>query len=199
MALLTYANLTTEIASYLARSDLTSYIPDFITLFECSAARKLKVRLMEDTATLTPTGGVAALPSGYLGWKRLTWTGTPNVDLEYAHPGWLKAAYSSGESGVPQYFTIEESNIIVYPIDDTNLNLLFYVKNTAASSSLSWLFTNYPDAYLFGSLAEAAMFDKDEQRAAIWKQRTDAVFQEIELVDFREGAQLSIKPVGNIV
>jgi hypothetical protein len=55
MALVTYADLLTTVANYLARDDLTAYIPDGVTVFEAAAARRLKVRLQETTATLTPT------------------------------------------------------------------------------------------------------------------------------------------------
>ncbi len=37
-----YADLTANIATWIARSDLTANIPDFITLFEAKAARKLR-------------------------------------------------------------------------------------------------------------------------------------------------------------
>jgi hypothetical protein len=52
MAITTYAELKTAIASWLDRSDLTSTIPDFITLFEAVANRRLRVRQMEKTITL---------------------------------------------------------------------------------------------------------------------------------------------------
>jgi hypothetical protein len=45
MAFSTYADLQSQMANWLARDDLTNYIPDFIRLFECAAMRKLKVRL----------------------------------------------------------------------------------------------------------------------------------------------------------
>jgi hypothetical protein len=52
MAITTFAELKTAIASWLDRSDLTSTIPDFITLFESVANRRLRVRQMEKTITL---------------------------------------------------------------------------------------------------------------------------------------------------
>ena len=59
MAITTYAELQTAIANWLARDDLTTYLPDFITLFEAAANRRLRVRQMETTATLTPSSGSA--------------------------------------------------------------------------------------------------------------------------------------------
>jgi hypothetical protein len=49
MALDTYSNLKTSIANYLNRSDLTSYLGDFITLTEARLNRELRVREMVNT------------------------------------------------------------------------------------------------------------------------------------------------------
>src|SRR5262245_15894630 len=75
MAITTYAQLQTAIASWLARSDLTATIADFITLFEAAANRRLRVRQMETSTNLTPSSGAATLPTDYLAWRRLTWAG----------------------------------------------------------------------------------------------------------------------------
>ncbi len=46
MALTDYSSLKTSVASYLARSDLTDQIPDFIRLAEERLARDLRTRKM---------------------------------------------------------------------------------------------------------------------------------------------------------
>jgi hypothetical protein len=115
MSFSTYADLQSQVATWLARSDLTTNIPDFITLFEAAAARKLRVRPMETSTTLTTSSGVAALPTGYLGFRRATWNGSTNVELTYKHPSMLKALYPTGSSGTPQDFTIEASSLILRP------------------------------------------------------------------------------------
>src|SRR5437899_475493 len=98
MAFTTYAELQAAIASWLARDDLTAYIPDFITIFEAAAARKLKVRLQESTTTLTPSSGVATIPTDYLGHRRVTWTGSPVHELGYVAPP-IYAGYIESGSG----------------------------------------------------------------------------------------------------
>lgn len=196
MAISTYAELQAAIASWLARDDLTSNIPDFIMLFEAEAARRLRVRPMETSATLTPTSGVAALPSDYLGHRRLTWQGSSVVELDYVPPVYLQALYPSAPAGSPSHFTIEGGNILVRPTDDTDLVLEYFAKNTSVSSSLNWLFTNHPDAYLYGSLAEAAGFIQDTPNEARFITRRDAIFDGISKVDFRERANMSVRVVG---
>ena len=57
MAFTSYSDLKTTIANYLARSDLTSVIPDFIRLAEERLRRDLRTRQMLVVATATTTGG----------------------------------------------------------------------------------------------------------------------------------------------
>jgi hypothetical protein len=196
MSITTYAELQSAVANWLARDDLTSYIPDFITLFEAAAARKLKVRLQESTTTLTPSSGVATVPSDYLGHRRVTWTGSPIQELTYVTPP-VYAGYLESGSGTPTVFTIEGSNLRVAPSDDTALTFDYYAKTAAVSGSLNWLFTNHPDAYLFGALCEANAFAKDVDAAALWKARRDEVFDEISRRDFNERANMGIRSVGH--
>jgi len=196
MAFTTYAELKASIADYLARSDLTTQIIDYITLFEAVAARRMKVRPMETSTNLTPTAGVATLPAGYLGWRRVTWTGSPRRDLTYVHPSILQMTYPDSSTGTPNDFTIEGASLKVRPVSDTVLEFDYFAKTAAVSSSLNWLYTNHPDAYLFGSLAEAYAMLKDFDTAVIWKIRRDAVFQEISDLNFNEQGGLQIRVVG---
>ena len=196
MSITTYAELQTAIGNWLARSDLTSFLPDFVTLFEAQAAKKLRVRPMESTATLTPASGSANLPADYLGYRRATVTSSPRVDMDYVAPSYLQALYPNGITSVPTLFTIEASAIKTRSSDVNTIELLYMAKTPAVSGALNWLFTNHPDAYLFGSLAEAYMFIKNYQEAALWKARRDEAFDDIKLLNFREGSGLAVRPMG---
>lgn len=197
MALAIYTDLQTQIANWIARDDLNAFIPDFITLFECAAARKLKVRLQESTSTLTPTSGVAILPTDYLGYRRVTWTGSPIRELNYVVPP-IYSTYLNVGQATPTVFTIEGTNLRVAPSDDTTLTFDYFQRTPALSAGLNWLYTNHPDAYLFGSLCEANAFNKGQAftAAALWKQRRDEVFQEIAMVDFNERQGMTLRVVG---
>lgn len=196
MSFSSYADLQTQIGNWLARSDLTSSIPDFITLFEAQAAKKMRVRPMETTATLTPASGSASLPADYLGYRRATVQSSPKVDMDYVAPSYLQAIYPDGITSVPSLFTIEGSAIKTRSSDVNTIELLYIAKTPAVSSSLNWLFTNHPEAYLFGSLAEAYAFIQDFEKAALWKARRDEAFDDIKLLNFREGSGLAVRPMG---
>jgi hypothetical protein len=195
MAITTYDLLKSSIADWLSRDDLTAFIPDYITLFECDAARRLKVRPQATTTTLTPVSGVVALPTDYLGFQRVTWTGSPIQGLEYVAPE-LYAAYLNTGSGTPAVFTIEGANLKVAPSDDTDLTFLYFQRTPAVSSSLNWLFTNHVDAYLAGSLAQAAAFNKGFDIAGTWLARCDQIFKEIQSLDFNERQGMSVRVMG---
>lgn len=193
--------LQANIANWLARDDLAPYIPDFIVLFEAAAARRLKVRLQETTISLTPSGGAATLPSDYLGYRRVTWTGSPGRELEYVAPTiWSSEWPAEGGvaiAGIPVIFTIEGPFIKLKPSDDTPLTFTYFQRTPALSAGLNWLYTNYPDAYLFGSLAEANAFNKAVDAAGLWKGRRDEVFDEIFKVDFNERQGMAIRVYGH--
>jgi hypothetical protein len=196
VSLSTYADLQTQVANWLARDDLTSYIPDMITLFEAAACRRLKVRSMETTASITTTAGVGTLPTDFLGYRRVTWTGQPTTELSYVAPSLFKYDTPYSVDGTPQEFTIEGTSISINPVDDTGLQILYTQRTAAVSGTLNWLYTNHPDAYLFGTLAEANAFNKDIESAGLWKARRDEVFQEISMLDFNERQGMAVRVMG---
>jgi hypothetical protein len=141
---------------------------------------------------------VAALPSDYLGYSRVTYTGSPRIDLEYISPNIFQTSYPTSPTGVPSQFTIEGANLKVGPSNDTALDFLYFQRTAAVSSSLNWLYTNHPDAYLFGSLCEANAFNKGQafESASLWKSRRDEIFGEIATLDFNERQGMTMRVAG---
>lgn len=181
MAISTYSELQTAVENWLARSDLTARVPEFIALFEAAANRRLRARQQETTSSLTPSSGSASLPSDFLQRRRVTYTGTPNRDLEYVHPSYMTLYYPTTTDATPQFYTITGSTLKTGSNDATALTLSYWQKIPALSeaSTTNWLLTAHPDAYLFGSLVEANAFTVMGERAALWKARRDEVFDEI--------------------
>ena len=197
MAITTYTELQTAIENWLAHTLFTARVPEFIALFEATANRKLRVRQMETTATLTPASGSVALPTDYLSWRRLTWTGSQRVELAYAQPSYLQAAYPTSPSDVPRIFTIEGSTLKIRPVDDTDLELDYFAKIVPlATTSPNWLLTAHPDLYLFGSLVEAEMFGVNDERAPLWKGRRDEIFDEIEKLSNKTRGAGAVRVMG---
>jgi hypothetical protein len=85
MALSTYTELKAAVASWLARADLTSTIPDFITLAEAKLNRTLRTRQMEQRSTATATEYME-LPTGFIELRNIQLNETPKVSLEMVSP-----------------------------------------------------------------------------------------------------------------
>ncbi len=196
MALTTYAELQSAIATWLARDDLASHIPDFIALFEACANRRLRARQMETGVTLTLSSGAAPLPSDYLSWRRVTFAGSPRAELDYVAPSYFQAAYSDQAAGTPRVFTIGGAAVSVRPAADGPLEFNYYQTIAPLGAAPNWLFAAHPDAYLFGALAEAQGFNLDTEKLALWKARRDEVFAEIESLARRSLGGGAIRTVG---
>jgi hypothetical protein len=180
MTISTYAELQTAINSWLARTDLATNVPDFIANFEAVANRRLRVRQQETSATLTPVSGSATLPADYLSFRRVTWAGSPLIQLEYVTPEYMNWRFTVSDSSLPTVFTIEGSTLTVRPTNDSNLTLEYFQKiPSLASSSTNWLLTAYPDLYLYGSLYQAYEFIRDYESSAFRKAQRDEIFDEI--------------------
>lgn len=198
VAISNYSELKTAIANWLDHSLFTARIPEFIALFEAAANRRLRVRQMETSIDLTPSSGSAAVPTDYLAWRRVTWTGAPRVELQYVHPSYLQAAYPSSPADVPRIFTIEGATLKVRPVDDTALEFDYFQRVPALSDSATtnWLLSAHPDLYLFGSLVEAEMFGVNDERASLWKARRDEIFDEIEKLSNKTRGAGAVRVMG---
>tara|TARA_R100000231_G_scaffold131114_1_gene103018 strand:+ start:372 stop:1001 length:630 start_codon:yes stop_codon:yes gene_type:complete len=176
MALDTYSNLKTTIANYLNRSDLTSNLGDFITLTEARLNRELRVREMinTDTSTTTVAGTQSySLPTGYLEATTVIYQSDPFTTLRFINNTDFYRKYNSTQtSGTPNFFTIVGSNILlgVQPDSAKTLQINYYKNLTALSDSNATndILTNYPELYLYGSLAEAAPFIMQDERIKTW-------------------------------
>jgi hypothetical protein len=198
MAITSYSELQTAIGNWLDHSLFTARIPEFVALFEAAANRRLRVREQEASTTLMPSSGAATLPADYLMWRRVTWTGSPRVELQYVHPSYLQAAYPSSPSGPPRIFTIEGATLKVRPLDTTALELDYFQKIPALSdnTTTNWLLAAHPDLYLFGSLVEAEMFGVNDERAPLWKARRDEIFDEIEKLSNKTRGAGAVRVMG---
>jgi hypothetical protein len=196
MSFATIAGLKSAFTSWLGHSLHSDNYDDFISLFEAAACRRMNVRENTTTATITMSGGVGTLPTNFLTAKSVKWTGSPAIILDYVTPEYLTDLYGDATEGTPRHYTIEGNQIRIGPSSDDSLDLLYAQRTDAVSSTLNWLFTKHPDAYLFGGLCEAEAFGVNDERAALWKARRDEVFDEILRSDFRHRSPMAVRVNG---
>lgn len=162
MAIGTYAELQTAVASFLHRDDLTATIPDFIRLAEADLQVRAKLSQWDSSATVSLTSGSGSLPSDFA-HAQSVYYGTDWVLLHLPAAQYDSLAVA-GESGDPEWFTIRGSSLHVYPYYTGDVTLKYAARFTPLSDSATTnsLLTLFPDAYLNGSLAQAANWTQDD-------------------------------------
>jgi len=130
MSFATYSDLKTSIAGYLARSDLTSQIPDFITFAENRLRRELRIRQMLKSVTTATVSGdsTVELPSDFLEIRDFVALTNPITPLNYSSPSALSNDPVASQVGVPKSYTILANEFQLAPIPDGvyTLKLLYY-------------------------------------------------------------------------
>jgi hypothetical protein len=189
MAFTSYSDLKTTIANYLARSDLTSVIPDFIRLAEERLRRDLRIRQMLVVATADTTAGdsTVGLPTDFLEMRDIHLNTTPIASLAYEAPNAFYANNRSSESGLPKTYTVLASELQFSPIPDAvyTAQMLYYAKPTLLSdtNSSNVFLANCPDALLYASLAEAEPYMMNDSRLQVWASLYDRAIASISTAD----------------
>lgn len=179
MAITNYDGLKATVASYLARTDLTEQIPDFIQLAEIRLRRELRLRQMLTSVTTSTTGGdsTVALPSDFLQLRDLFVVTNPVRSLNFVSPSVFSRNGRVTESGLPVYYTIIGSEFKFAPAPDSNytLEMLYYAAPEFLSPQLpsNNFLANCPDLLLYGALAEAEPYLMNDARIQLWSAMYD--------------------------
>lgn len=178
MAIIDYTSLQSAVAGYLHRDDLTTSIPDFISLAEARLNRRLRIRAMEQRATGTASSGLIALPTGYRQARSLhVAQGGSYKRIDYVTP---ERAGLYPSSGSPSAFTVVGFNIELLPPQDLAYRLVYYKALNALSAGQNWLILNAPDVYLYATLLEATPFLKADGRIQVWQMMLEQAITDLE-------------------
>jgi len=187
MALTNYTTFTATVESYLARNDLTSVIPDFVQLAQIRMSRDLRTEAMLKVATTTPTDNKVAFPTDFLELREIHFQGNPPVLLEFQTPDLFFRNGQTTLSGRSHYFTMLGTEFQFAPSQDTSytIQILYYAQPTFISSTnaTNLYLTNYPDALLYATLAEAEPYLMNDPRIATWSALYDRAIANIQKSD----------------
>ena len=176
-----YSELQLEIADTLHRNDLTSKIPTFISLFEKRANRNLRTLLQELTTTLTLSTGTSsiALPSDFIEFISAT-LGDQTYQDNIPHLTGETFDMVYLDTGCPIHCNISGSTIYFDRIADRDYSIILrYIKGwDLETDNTNWLLDNYPDCYLYGSLAASSVYLGEDQRLSIWSSLASAAINE---------------------
>lgn len=217
MALTTYAELQTSVITELDRTgntEFTTAVPDFVNRCESKLNRKLRLREMEQLAYATYSVGTNALadrllamPSGYvelippLRGKVATADDTTYEEIPYVDPGKISLHYGSATTAGQLRYTLRDQLEFSAPVGSEHTIMMHFIKGwDLATDTTNWLLTNYPDAYLYGTLMEASVFIIDDTRAAGWKLLFDEVMRDLQELSERgrDDAELDTSEIASM-
>jgi hypothetical protein len=174
----TWAELKTNLADWLDRTDLTVQIAEFIGYAERRFNRVLRVPEMEESVTSSTSAATITLPSDFLAIKSLYIDGTSELNLlRQVSLDELRSRYNAEETGTPEYFAMQSGGELVFaPAPDASVTYImnYYQKlpQLGASQASNWLLAAHPDLYIAASLVEAMVFLRDSEGLALWEDRT---------------------------
>jgi hypothetical protein len=189
MALTDYSSFKTTVANYLARSDLTDQIADFIRLGEERLSRELRTRKMLIVARADTTAGdsTIGLPTDFLEMRDIHLRTTPVQSLTYYSPNAFFAGSRTTDSGKPVDYTILSAEIQFAPTPDTayTAQMLYYAKPQYLSDTniTNVFLANYPDALLYAALGEAEPYLMNDARLQTWAALYDRAVSAINTAD----------------
>jgi hypothetical protein len=201
MALTNYTTFVSTVENYLARTDLTNVIPDFIQLAQTRMSRDLRTEKMLKVATTTMVDNTVSIPADMLEVREIHLQGNPPVILEYQSPDLFFKNFQTTLSGRPFYFTMlgSEFQFAPQPNGNQTVQILYYAQPTFISTTTaSNLFlANYPDALLYATLAEAEPYLMNDGRIQTWSSLYDRAIANIKTSDLGQTypyTSLSVTP-----
>lgn len=180
------------------RTDLAARVPEFVTLAEAKFNRTLFTRQMEvrAKATVDVTGlepEFVALPADFQTMRRVrlintfsstSGTGVDKPRLRFASGAQMDDLRARNPApGAPIWFSIFGAELELCPTPDKNYPIEMVYRATVPpltmAGTTNWLLTFAPDAYLYGTLMEAAPYLRDDERIAVWKAGVDLVISQL--------------------
>ena len=186
MALANYTDLKASVADFLNRSDLTSVIPDFVTMAEADLNRTLRVREMSVRTQAPIDSQYVKLPTDFLGMRNIDLLTDPVTPMTFKNLQNLDIHRAGDATGKPIYYSIMQNNIEFAPVPDGDytIEIVYYQKvPPLATFSTNWLLDAHPDAYLYGTLQHSAPYLQSDERVGIWAGKYMQIIDQITTSD----------------
>jgi hypothetical protein len=185
MALNTYAALKAAVADWMARTDLSGNIPDWITLGEARLNRVLNPG--ETDATLTGVAGSRRIDISAINLVAkiaLFINETASSDEREILPKADGGFEYASASGTPRFYAVDDGGDAIdfdCPLISAYTFRFRYRGRFALSDSVTsnWLLDNYPDVYLAATLMWGGGFTMAYESASVFKGILDEGIPEI--------------------
>ena len=170
----TLSTLKTAVQDYLQVSEttFTNQLPRFIQEAEDRIFNLVQLpdQRKNVQGTLTASNRFLATPTDFYAPFSLAVISSNTYDyLDFKHPSFIKEySPSSTSTGQPKYYSLfDDTSFELAPIPDSTYTIeLHYLYKPASltsgsDSGTTFLSTDYPDALLYGTLVEGAVFLKE--------------------------------------
>jgi hypothetical protein len=189
---LTYDNLVNTVKQYLERSDasVVERIPTFITLAEFEIAQQVKTLGQIQVVQANMNLGNPIIPKPARWRKTVSMTlnnGTQKSPVFLRKFEYLQSYNNEGSTGAPIYYGDYDYDhwlVAPTPDDDYQFEVLYYERLAPLSTEnqTNWITNNAPNAMLFGTLLQAVIYLKDDQRQ-IFQQKYDMAMAALKAED----------------
>jgi hypothetical protein len=182
-----YTSLQTEVASWLARSDLADAIPGFIQNFEERFYRQPKnFGPWMESALSVSFSSTATVPTDLLALRIAYLDGDSRRPLQMSsREQVLSASPMFGSSGRPKWMARDGANWIfgpppdgTYTLNGTYVAKPALLRNTASDAAAHFLIVNAPDLLLYGALMEAQPYVMNDKRFGLWQAKYEEALME---------------------
>jgi len=174
----------------LARGNLTSQIPGFITRGENLLNTRLKIIAMESIQSFTLSSGASTVAFSSIATKiketKRIWR---QVNDEYQEmvkqdsKQFLDQRVTT--TGEPTFWAVMGETVYFDQVADQNYTLQAHLVRgfDLATDSTNWLSENHEEAYLYAALSQAEPFIKNDSRITLWKSLLDEAITDIKRED----------------
>jgi hypothetical protein len=179
MSVTNYNDLQAEAIAYSNRSDMVPRLPTFVQMFESDAKVRLKIVDFEESETVTITDGSGTLPADFGGFRAAYWNGDEKRPLRYITPDRFNAL--DNVVTLPTFYTVIGTTLRVMSQSTGEVVMVYDAKLTSLSESnlTNALITNYPDAYLHGTLEQLYVYTRNTEQASVHNAMKEAAFNRV--------------------
>lgn len=175
-----YDQLISYVIDHLELDETTqAQVPTFIQMAEARLDRLLTIPQRRETVTLATTAGTreVALPSNVRAIRDVS--GLTEVTLQDLNDNW------SEDPGEPEVYAIGNGQILLGPAP-ASASTLTLTHNAALApltpnNQTNWLLVNNPDAYIYGTMWQAASYLQDERTALAFRGELFAIIEEVNM------------------
>ena len=183
MAIDTYTSLKAAIERWTHRSDLDSYIDDFIDITESRLNRELQVSQQETRVTLSASSEYISFPTDSISIRAIQLNTSPVRELQYITP--IEMDRLDDNSTDLNYYTIEGNQIRLQSVSSDSIEVIYYAKISALAdtNTSNWVLETHPEAYLYGAVSEAFKYAQDDEQASKYVAMFNEVISRIKVLD----------------